>query len=405
MTVRPRADERPLHIGFYSPALPDSGASNGIVTYTRVMRDGLRRLGHSVTVVTTTHIEHADGRIKALPEANRLVREVQLALERRRQNDGSDAWVRYHVFAAIKAAQRCGVEVFEMEESYGWAARVAGRGMAIVERLHGPHVFGREPRETAQEKTAGDLREIAERSSFAKVEAVTSPSGEMLSELVQLYGLDLPLCETIPNPIPVAETAWDLERADPDQILCVGRFDLRKGADVVVRAFAEASEHRPLKLIMAGPDTGIANESGRRWHFEEFTQDRISPEAKGRIQFLGPVPPERVAELRLQSSLALVGSRFENFPYSIAEAMAVGMPVLTSATFGGNELVRDGIEGRVVPIGDSAAMRDAMLQMMGDPKQLREMGRAALDRAATWLSPERVARVTVDLYRQAMGRR
>ena len=396
--------ERPLHIGFYSPALPYSGASNGIVTYTRVMRDALRRLGHSATIVTTTHIEHADGRVEALPEPNRLVRRFQLALERRREDDGSDAWVRYHVFAAIKAAQKCGVEVFEMEESHGWAARMAGRGMPIVERLHGPHVFGREPRETPEEKAAGNLREIAERNSFAKVEAVTSPSGEMLDELLQLYGLDLPLCETIPNPIELASTRWDPKLADPDQILCVGRFDLRKGADVVVRAFAEASETRPLRLVMAGPDTGIADESGKRWHFEEFTQGRISPEAKAKIQFMGPLPPERIAELRLQSSLALVGSRFENFPYSIAEAMAVGMPVLTSATFGGNEMVRDGIEGRVVPIGDSAAMRDAMLQMMNAPERLHEMGRAALDRAATWLSPERVARNTINLYRKAMAR-
>lgn len=397
--------ERALHVGFYSPALPDSGASNGIVTYTRVMRDALRRLGHSVTVVTTTHIEHADGRVEALPQPNRLVRRLQLALERRREDDGSDAWVRYHVFAAIKAARKSGVEVFEMEESYGWAARVAGRGMASVERLHGPHVFGREPRETLEDRKSGDLREIAERDSFAKVEAVTSPSGEMLDDLLQLYGLDLPLCETIPNPIELAANAWDAKRADPEQILCVGRFDLRKGADVVLRAFAEASEGRPLKLVMAGPDTGIADESGKRWHFEEFTQGKISPETKARIQFLGPLPPERIAELRLQSTLALVGSRFENFPYSIAEAMAAGMPVLTSATFGGNEMVRDGVEGRVVPIGDSAAMRDAMLQMMNAPQRLAEMGRAALDRAATWLSPERVARETVSLYRKAMARR
>jgi len=80
------------------------------------------------------------------------------------------------------------------------------------------------------------------------------------------------------------------------------------------------------------------------------------------------------------------------------------MPVLTSATCGGDELVRDGIEGRVVPIGDSAAMRDAMIQMMNDPHRLQVMGRSAVDRAATWLSPERVARETVSLYRKAITR-
>jgi glycosyltransferase involved in cell wall biosynthesis len=396
-------DERPLHIGYYSPALPDSGISNGIVTYTRIMRDALRRLGHAVTIVTTTHIEHADGRIERLPAPNRMARNVALALERLRPGDGSDAWVRFHVLAAFKAARRCGIDVFEIEESHGWAGRLARLGVPIVERLHGPHVFGREPQETSREERIGDLREAAEQKSFAIVEAVTSPSKDMLGEIVNRYGLDLRLSRAIPNPMPIGDNLWDVNCADPNQILCVGRFDLRKGADLVVKAFAEASQIRPLKLVMVGPDSGLNSKTGERWHFEEFVREEFSPAARSSIHFMGPLPPDRIAQLRLESALSIVGSRFESFSYSIAEAMAVGMPVLTSATFGGKEMIHDGIEGRVVPIGDISAMRDAMLDMMSRPARLREMGRAGLDRVRTWLSPERVARVTVNLYRDAIS--
>jgi glycosyltransferase involved in cell wall biosynthesis len=91
--------------------------------------------------------------------------------------------------------------------------------------------------------------------------------------MIERFGLNLPIARAIPNPMPAMSPAdaWRLERADPDQILCVGRFDLRKGADVVVRAFARAIERRPsLMLLMAGPDPGLAQPDGSAIHFDEF---------------------------------------------------------------------------------------------------------------------------------------
>jgi glycosyltransferase involved in cell wall biosynthesis len=116
------------------------------------------------------------------------------------------------------------------------------------------------------------------------------------------------------------------------------------------------------------------------------------------------LPPREITKLRLRSSLAVVGSRFENFPYGIAEAMAVGMPVLTSATFGGSEMIRDGIDGRVVPIENVDAMADAILVMMNDRDSLGAMGASAYQRAARWLDPDRIAGETVNLYRELLSR-
>jgi glycosyltransferase involved in cell wall biosynthesis len=211
----------------------------------------------------------------------------------------------------------------------------------------------------------------------------------------------------IPNPMPVDSggPAWSVRDADPDQILFVGRFDLCKGADVAIRAFARALEWRPsLTLLMAGPDRGLAQPDGRTLHFDEFVAREISPEARARIRFLGSQPPQRIAELRLRSCFALVASRFENFAYSIGEAMAVGMPVLASDTFGSREMIRDGLDGRIVPSGDSSAMAEGVLAMASDPEGLAKMGRTAYERVAAWLSPERVARDTVNLYHEVIAK-
>ncbi len=406
--MKAKPADSPLHIGFYSPELPDSGAVNGIVTYVRIMRDALRKLGHPVTVVSAEQIEHADGRIAELPNPRGIVGRLRMLREARRDQDGSDPWIRRCVLDAFHAARRAGIEVFEIEESFGWAGRLAGRHVPIVERLHGPHVYGRDEIENSDQKREGDLREAAELASFSRVQAVTCPSQRLLNATIAYYGLNLQIARAIPNPISVVPLldAWRLDRADPEQILCVGRFDLRKGADVVLRAFARAVSERPsLKLVMVGPDRGLVRDDGSLVRFEDFVAREISPEVRGRVQFLGALPPRRVAELRLQSSFAVVGSRFENFPYSVAEAMAVGMPVLASDIFGNGEMIRDGLDGRTVSVGDVAAMGEAMVSMAGDPDRLERMGQSAYERVRDWLSPERIARETLSVYRDAMRSR
>jgi glycosyltransferase involved in cell wall biosynthesis len=100
--------------------------------------------------------------------------------------------------------------------------------------------------------------------------------------------------------------------------------------------------------------------------------------------------------------MSIVGSRFENFAYSIAEAMACGMPVLASDSYGNSEMIRDGIDGRIVPVADVTATAAAMVSMLTDADKLAAMGRSAHSRAAEWLAPERVARETVAIYRQTI---
>ena len=400
------AEGAALRIGLYSPELPESGVSNGIITYTGIMRDALRSLGHEVMIVTAKQIEHFDGRVAELPKAGPLVGRVRSLLESFHGDDGLEPWLRVRILEAFAAARRAGVDVFEIEESFGWAGRLTGRGVPIVERLHGPHCLLRDMVESDEQRRRSDLRERAEFAAFSKVQAVTAPTQRMLDVLARDHGLDATITRAIPNPMPVgpAENAWSVERADPDQILAVGRFDLLKGADVALRAFALALEERPsLKLVMAGPDPGLANPNGPPTHFEHFVASGLSPEARAQVQFLGAQPPQRIAELRAESAFALVTSRFENFPYSIAEAMAVGMPVLSSDTFGGGEMIRSGMDGMLVPVDDVEGTAAAILQMLASKDRLGAMGQSARTRVAEWLAPDRIAAETVSIYREVLA--
>ena len=79
--------QKPLRIAFYSPELPESGFSNGIVTYTGIIRDALRGLGHSVMVVTHREVEHFDQSVRDLPSPNRVVDRLRSFVDR--NEDGS----------------------------------------------------------------------------------------------------------------------------------------------------------------------------------------------------------------------------------------------------------------------------------------------------------------------------
>jgi glycosyltransferase involved in cell wall biosynthesis len=399
--------EAKLKIALFAPALPGSGAINGIVTYTGIMRDALRALGHSVIVLAGDRIEHSDGRVGAIARPNRALGAYRRLVESRQPDDGSSVGIRLQILNAFRAARREGAEIFEIEESFGWAGRLVGRGAAVVTRLHGPHVFGREPQESADEKMLGDLRETAEARALTKVQAVSCPSDRLLDAIISRYDFKLPLARAIPNPIsvPPKSARWSAAKADLDQLLCVGRFDLRKGADVVLRGFARALEQRPsLRLVMVGPDPGLTQPDGSRIHFDQFITSEVPSLAKERITYLGPQSPQQIARLRQKSAFAIVGSRFENFPYSIAEAVAVGMPVLASDSFGNAEIIRDGLDGRIVPMGDVAATAEAIVAMSSNPARLAAMGHSAYARAAEWLAPDRIARETADLYRAALAR-
>ena len=250
------------------------------------------------------------------------------------------------------------------------------------------------------------MRQAAEQASFSKVQAVTAPTQRLLDAMAG-HGLDPAIARVIPNPIPVVppSASWRIDQANQEQILFVGRFDLCKGADVAIRAFAYALAQRPtLRLVMVGPDRGLARSDGRLMHFDEFVASEISPQVRERIEFVDEQPPERIAELRLQSGFALVASRFEASSYALTEAMASGMPALASSCAGPSEIIQDKVNGRLVPVGDVAAMAGAMVEMADSPSLLAAMGRAAYSWVADRLSPDRIARETVAVYREAIRR-
>ena len=172
------------------------------------------------------------------------------------------------------------------------------------------------------------------------------------------YGADLSRFSKVADP-PV----------DSFEVLCVGQIAFQKGVPYLLEAF-EKFRHPRKRLTMVG---AVAPEmeqflKGKQWEH---------------VEFLGNVPHARMKDVMSRSHVVVFPSINDGFGMVIGEAMACGCPVISSENSGGMDLIKDGHEGYVVPIRDSASITDRLEQLAQDPILRETMGARSLERVAS----------------------
>lgn len=199
----------------------------------------------------------------------------------------------------------------------------------------------------------------------------------------------------IPNGVDVARFAGAAPAADLPpgrRVLWVNRLDPQKGFPVAVRAFERLVAEVPDAILV------VAGRGADGW-----AVDRLAPEVRGRVVMLGTVSREDLPSYHAAAEAfvsAAVGQ--ESFGLVLVEAMAAGVPVVATDIAGYRDVVRDDVDGLLVPPRDDRALAGALGRVLGDPdlaKQLAEGGRATAARY-DWA---RVAAELEDVYREAAG--
>ena len=399
---------KPLSVAFYSPSWPPDAAANGIVTYVSNVVDAFRQMGHRPCVLSVS----GDGQ---WPDVYFLERETRPYLSRmldpvtfrvapqsatrRRQAE--------HLFrAAARAIAERGVELLEMEETFGMLQLIRSRlHIPVVVRLHGP-VFANAPASDAVFGPALQRRARQEGVTIALADAVSASSADILERTRTYYGLSLANASVIPPPAPLisARDHWRLDECNRNHVLFVGRFDRHKGGDVVVNCFRTLARKYPqLRLQWVGIDAGFRDDRGRCWPFAEYVRQH-APEIAGRIDWLGRQPDAELAALRRQAYLTIVASRFEVFPMVVAEALAFGCPLVATGTGGIPEIVQSGVNGLLCQPGDAADMALQVTHLLENPARAAHLGECAWKDAATRFHPETIAAMTAAFHRTQIDR-
>lgn len=200
-----------------------------------------------------------------------------------------------------------------------------------------------------------------------------------------------PRVETIFNPVLVpVENAWN--KRTPGQVLFLGRLGARKGSFDLVGAFSKLVPDRPEASLLMGGDGELAQTMR--------CADELG--VGSHVELLGWVGAEQRANLLASSWLYALPSYNEGLPMSVLEAMAAGVPVLSTPVGGIPEVVTDGVEGFLVPPGDVQALAERMARLLSDAALARAMGVAARRKIETTFSSAAVLPQVERMY-EALG--
>ncbi|MFI6877662.1 glycosyltransferase family 4 protein [Streptomyces sp. NPDC050400] len=177
-------------------------------------------------------------------------------------------------------------------------------------------------------------------------------------------------------------------------IAAAGRLAPGKRYDLLLEAFAAVSVKEPdweLRIYGGGAQ-------------EQRLRDLVSGLGlTGRARLMGAVSPIEPEFGR--ASLVVSASDAESFGMTLVEAMRCGVPVIsTDAPLGPAEIITDGVDGRLVPVGDARALAEAMVDLIEDGPGRRSMAAAALASAHRY-DPEPIVAHYGSLFTQLRASR
>lgn len=267
---------------------------------------------------------------------------------------------------------------------WGLAAAVAARVPAVLGTVQ---VGGYEP---PGRSAYWQLRALAR-----GVDRYLAVSRDIARELVEELGWPEEKIEVVYNAVDPARLEVEAPPGLRDQlgggrplVLTPARLDAQKGHRFLFEAIAEVPE---ATLVLAG-------EGPEREPLEALAaQLRIAE----RVRFLGP--REDVPELLAACDLFALPSLYEGSSLAVLEAMAAGVPVVSSAIGGTDELIEDGESGLLVPPGDAAALAAALRRVLGDGELRLNLAARARERVERDLTRERMAARVTGVYRELVG--
>jgi glycosyltransferase involved in cell wall biosynthesis len=406
----------PLSIGFYSPGWPLASFQNGIVTSVTTLASTLRGMGHKVSILAADSAEETPDEsiysIRQVLAARSIAQRAVDGLFYRIAPRSASRYANRHRLLTMvrRAIAEQGLQLIEIEESFGMARWIReATATPTCVRLHGPW-FLNGPALGVPDN--GEFRERVREEGWAirVADAVSAPSRNVLDQVREFYGLVLPEAEVIPaptSPVPVTER-WRLENADAKRLVFVGRFDRHKGGDLIIEAFRRVVEAVPeARLCFKGPDRGCITSSGRKWNLVDFVRDRIPGALEtGRVEWLGnqPFPFSALAQLRRQAMVNVVCSRYENFPLTVVEAMALGCPIVAASVGGIPEILQDGVNGLLHRSDDAADLAAKIVYLLKNPVRAAELGRQAASDCERQFYPDVIAGRLLEFYRQVIGK-
>lgn len=320
----------------------------------------------------------------------------------------------------------------DIVHSHTWYANMAGH---ISKMLHGiPHVISAhslEPLRPWKREQLGGGYEVSswiEKTAYEGADGIVAVSNGMRDDILKSYpNVDPDKVRVVHNGIDLAEwkapqtdEEWEKAREyfrsyglDPDEptIIFVGRITRQKGVPGLLRALKYVPDEVQVILCAGAPDTPEILEETRLL-VADLQKDR-----DGVVWIDEHLPHDEIVALEACSTTFVTPSVYEPLGIVNLEAMAVGLPVVGTATGGIPDVIDHGVTGTLVPIEQKQDgtgtpldpdkfekdLGEALAEMVANPERAKEMGVAGRKRAEDHFSWESIAVKTMEFYNDILG--
>ncbi len=213
-------------------------------------------------------------------------------------------------------------------------------------------------------------KELFRRLAYPQLDAVVCPTAEAAAHLAQSYpgtrAMGIPNWLTWPLPKGEGFRGTDIRRPGRKVFLACGRFDKLKGFSRLIAMFEGLKQRLPewdLVIVGDGEDS-------------ELLKAQVSQAGlNDRVSFPGWASD--MESIFRSADLFVFPSVSEGFALVLAEAMACGLPCLSyDCKVGPSEIIRDGVDGALIPVGDEDAFSAAMIRLADDDAERGQLASA-----------------------------
>lgn len=377
-------------------------AVSGMSAYAENLLRHLVRQGHEVTMVSQYRGDPAGRAVYGggPPPADRVPDGVEVvaleALGEQRVGDGEPADFEADVDTMTRTVldlhERKPFDILHAQYAYPnglavlRAARAAGLPAAVSVQGGDGHWVG----------TCCTTHRDLVRAVFAHAPALLIGSPSFRGEVCERHGVDPERFTLVPGATDAERfRRVDVSLSDPAVLLYHGRVDRRKGVlDLLEAVRLLLADDVRVRLLVSGigPDTTTVAE-------------RVAELGIGdAVEVLGAVPYERAHEVYRRGEIFVSPTYAEGFSNTILEAMATGLPVVSTDVVGVRDCVRPDENGVLVPPADPPALAAGIRRVLDDPALRRRIADQAYDDVHRYWSWPVVAGRITDVYADLLAR-
>lgn len=350
-----------LRVGLVGPVPPPAG---GMAMQTQQL-SGLLQEGGALVTLVQTNAPYRPTWISRIPVVRACTR------------------LPWYLLSVWRAAGHC--DLLHVMANSGWSWHLFAAPAIWIARLRGVPALVNYRGGEAGAFLAQQAPIV--RLTMARAAALCVPSG-FLEQVFRRHGM---VAEVLPNVVDLDCFRPQETGARGAQLLVARNLEAIYDNATAIRAFAIVLTRRPdASLVIAG--TGPELE----------TLQALASElgVRGHVHFAGRKDRRQIADALRASAIAINPSRVDNMPNSVLEALASGVPVVSTAVGGVPFIVRDGETALLVPAGDPAAMAEAIVRVLEDTALADRLARAGMREVQRYAWTQ-VAPRLAELYRRS----